>query len=926
MKQNKIFKLPIILLLVFTCLIVIVSQCIRIYYNKKEQPYDIKDVNITTNSLDIYWKSKDNSIQSIVYKEVGSKSFTNSVSTSYAYYDTTSSQYVYHTKIENLEDTTQYVYKIKSPHSTYGEYTFETDDIGNSISLQPSIVNGNLEKYRLYIVNTGDDTILIDTQNHGTYAINSTINNPTFIEYANYGNQEEVLGATSSNNPICYSSSVVTKNFSNKEEAVDYLAELLSEANERTTNPRSKMSQEQLESYIEKAEKISSSDAQTIVSQITNRIKSDEHCAGNSTSLCAVANYNNVQRTMLLVAVKNGCDEENGCDDKQVDDAANDMKNLLSWYEKKLKEQVVSYKDTISRIFVDGQGTNTTEDTERGYGHLAARMCYQVPWCKKYSSRPCSWDDYSECSCDPSTNAGRVYINGASDSNGEVIENYKEETCTLSIPCIDQMCNDCGCSIHPENPGCQNPANVITTDGNYVSSDGEYHCPQDFDSGNQREFLLSEGETGFYNNGLYYCYSEQISNRADVQRGTPSVQFGIGDQTQKCVYPTLRDYEIDTAVSDSYITGGILNEVGHSFAAQTQIKSYQTCFDCNGCSVIDESGTPTGTVLSYGFSAGGSYSEGGNNNNDGDNSGKGSIGFSCYESEETLSITNEDVECTSDNGCACVYSETGVASCAEKGDICKANGTISTQYCSKEELVINITTEDQECTSSNGCACLYTSGKTYQCVNQGDICHKDETVTTKESDEQPRRIGMQFVEGNNFFEAFDIANTDDISIKTAKDLINYTKHSVVTVASFASNQWTNIVKYDDKVCFSADDKICGIDFDLVPGNIYYVVARAPFKLSVYANGLVSSTQEYSTITENVTGWNLLPTGLFIKEEKGTLDIINNPKYNVTQVAVWEDSTSNYEYTIKNSLGEIYGSDVDLTKQTGIFIKISSESE
>ena len=75
MKQKKFNTLLIIVFLAFTCLIVIVSQCLRIYYNKNEQPYDIRDANTTTNSVDIYWKSKDDSTQSILYKEVGENLF-----------------------------------------------------------------------------------------------------------------------------------------------------------------------------------------------------------------------------------------------------------------------------------------------------------------------------------------------------------------------------------------------------------------------------------------------------------------------------------------------------------------------------------------------------------------------------------------------------------------------------------------------------------------------------------------------------------------------------------------------------------------------------------------------------------------------------------------------------------------------------------
>ncbi|MBP5204184.1 hypothetical protein J6Z48_00895, partial [bacterium] len=782
------------------------------------------------------------------------------------------------------------------------------------------------------IVDTGKDTIMIDTQDHGTYAINSTIENPTFIEYANYG-EKEVLGSTTSvNNASCYSNDVVNRSYDDKSGAVEYLAQLLSEANERTTNPRSPMSQEQLESYIEIAEKIPSSDAETIVTRITDQIKLDANCSGSSTSLCSVANYDNLKRTILLEAVKNGCDETNGCDQKQIKDAAEDMKNLLSWYEKKLKEQIVSYTDTVYRTFNE-QGTYDIEDTERSNGHLAVRMCYQVDWCKKYSSQSCRIDPPSLCSCGSSSNANGTYINGITESDGNVIEDDREYNCERGgNECIDQKCDDCSCERYPVDPGCMESTSAKTA--SYESYNGTYNCPQDFNTGRQEEFLLSQGETSFQNDLYNYCYSEEITSSDQVQRGTPSVQFGSTESPQKCVYPSLRDYEVDTAVSDSYITGGILNDVGSGFAGKTEVKDYQTCFDCNGCIVVGNDKKPTGVTLDFGESAGGSYMGGGgggndnneNGDNEGSNYGQGSISFSCYENEQTLAVTTTDRECTSDNGCVCVYSSTGINACAEKGDICKADGTISTQYCSKDELIINITTEDQTCTSSNGCACLYTSGKTYQCVKEGDICHKNAAITTNGTENQLGEIGVQFTKGYNFFEALDIANKDEVPINTAKDLIRYTNHKIVVVATFTSNQWMNIVTYDEKECTSSDDRICGVDFDLVPGNIYFVVAKSPFKLSVNTQGLVSSTQDYKTVTKNVTGWTLVPSGLFIREESGTMDIINNPNYNITQIAMWDDLASKYEYTIKDILGETYGSDIDLTRQPGIFIKIASESE
>ena len=175
---------------------IVIIQGVKIYRVHSEEPTSLEAINVTTNSVELYWKSSDKSVQKLSYKEKNSSGlYSNTISVSSDVYDNDSKKYVYHATIRNLKDNTDYVYRIDSTNNKWGDYTFSTDNVDDKVSLEPKIVNGSTDKYRLVLVKVGNEKYMLDTQDHGTYAFNSNGENPEFIEYANYSNND-VLGET----------------------------------------------------------------------------------------------------------------------------------------------------------------------------------------------------------------------------------------------------------------------------------------------------------------------------------------------------------------------------------------------------------------------------------------------------------------------------------------------------------------------------------------------------------------------------------------------------------------------------------------------------------------------------------------------------------------------------------------------------------
>ena len=72
----------------------------------------------------------------------------------------------------------------------------------------------------------------------------------------------------------------------------------------------------------------------------------------------------------------------------------------------------------------------------------------------------------------------------------------------------------------------------------------------------------------------------------------------------------------------------------------------------------------------------------------------------------------------------------------------------------------------------------------------------------------------------------------------------------------------------------------------------------------------------------LSGWNLVPSSVFDNKGRTSYAILKNLEFNkIKQIGQWQDSKSLFEYTIKNDKNEIYGKELKIGDQDGIFIKV-----
>lgn len=259
----------------------------------------------------------------------------------------------------------------------------------------------------------------------------------------------------------------------------------------------------------------------------------------------------------------------------------------------------------------------------------------------------------------------------------------------------------------------------------------------------------------------------------------------------------------------------------------------------------------------------------------------------------------------------------------------------------KDDMIVN--GKDRYCVAPNGCRCLYwynTSKEKIVEVSNGYTCPavytgkgfktekiccetttglsvkwpydckgtilKDTPIAQCKSTEKT----IPIEKGINFIQAPDITGSTE-EINTAKALITYSKNKVLSVGLFRNDKWEKVIKNEG-------GKISGSDFTLTPGESYLVVASEPFTIK----GLVFPAAEQIELNK-LTGWNLIPSSLFTSNSLSTNSILQDTKYAyIKQIAVWKNSNSNFEYTIEDVSGKIYGEKINIPNDIGFFVKIT----
>jgi len=181
----------------------------------------------------------------------------------------------------------------------------------------------------------------------------------------------------------------------------------------------------------------------------------------------------------------------------------------------------------------------------------------------------------------------------------------------------------------------------------------------------------------------------------------------------------------------------------------------------------------------------------------------------------------------------------------------------------------------------------------------------------------PRNININIKQGINFLQSYEVINNQDVTIGTAKELIEYTGRKVFVVGEFLNNEWTKVVTY-------SNGSIKGSDFNLEVGKIYLVISTEEFEIPIQSITVPLVKQDLTKLV----GWNLVPTKYFENQARYTTDILTNEEFAyISQVALWDNELSSFKYTIEDltvleGTDEMFGTYHDITTQQGIFVRIS----
>ena len=303
-------------------------------------------------------------------------------------------------------------------------------------------------------------------------------------------------------------------------------------------------------------------------------------------------------------------------------------------------------------------------------------------------------------------------------------------------------------------------------------------------------------------------------------------------------------------------------------------------------------GTSSGSSGSSGTSSGSSSSSGtSSGTSSGSSSGTTSSGTGTKDgSRDEMIVSNKDRYCLDADGCQCLYDMSG-------GNAGYRMNIDQGYTCTPDKKSVKTV---PVCCQKNS---ILSMQMPYDCT--GEI-----KTDISESQCKTATITYSFAEGINFVTAANIQNPNEVPINTAKGLIQYSQYKIIAVGRFANGAWENIVKYEKGT-------INGKDFNLEPGQIYLVIASAPY--SVTAQG---TNVENSAKLSDMVGWNLIPASMLTTSDTTSAQILqNNGEASLQQIAQWDKDTGKFSYTIKDSNNQIYGDEITISVQDPLFIKI-----
>lgn len=181
--------IPIVMLTIVLAVLtfILISNNYKSSNTLAEKPNNIISANISTKEASIFWIAKKEKIKYTVhYKESSSSGIYKKENNVREFGDKNSNNKIYTARVSNLRSNTKYTFRIQSTNKAWEEtFTFRTKEISNDINL-PEIATGKGDIHSLYLAQLDQEKLMLDTQEHGTWAFDSQGKEYQLKKYAEY--------------------------------------------------------------------------------------------------------------------------------------------------------------------------------------------------------------------------------------------------------------------------------------------------------------------------------------------------------------------------------------------------------------------------------------------------------------------------------------------------------------------------------------------------------------------------------------------------------------------------------------------------------------------------------------------------------------------------------------------------------------------
>lgn len=174
------------LLLSLPAIILTTFLGVRELNKQRVKPTEIIIANITSTQGEIYWKTKEERNYIVEYTQHSSnETEVIPVFTSIAK-DSTTGEYIYSAKIEQLNPSTKYLFSIRTDKFSWDQTSYFKTKEDSEVLHLPELLKGDSEPSQLVLIKTDIGNYIKDTQEHGTWLVEKSTENYSLLTYAKY--------------------------------------------------------------------------------------------------------------------------------------------------------------------------------------------------------------------------------------------------------------------------------------------------------------------------------------------------------------------------------------------------------------------------------------------------------------------------------------------------------------------------------------------------------------------------------------------------------------------------------------------------------------------------------------------------------------------------------------------------------------------